>query len=57
MILDDDDLDKVCVRDEAEGAISDIDIRRVERDTSPHNTLITLELVLEPVKSINTSYL
>jgi len=55
MILDDDDSDKACAGDEAKGAIGDIDTGRVERDASPHNTLVTLELALEPVKSIDAS--
>jgi hypothetical protein len=57
MILDNDDLDKACARDKAKGAISDINTRRVERDMSPYNTLVTSELALEPIKSINTSCL
>jgi len=52
MILDDDDSDKACAGDEAEGAISDIHTGRIERDASPHNTLVTSELTLEPGKSI-----
>jgi hypothetical protein len=55
MILDDDDSDKACAGDEAEGAIGDVDTGRVERDASPHNTLITSELELEPGKSIDAS--
>jgi hypothetical protein len=55
MILNDDDSDKACAGDEAEGAISDVDTRRVERDASLYNTLVTSELVLEPVKSIDAS--
>jgi hypothetical protein len=55
MILDDDDSDKACAGDEAEGAIGDVDTRCIKRDASPHNTLITLELELEPGKSIDTS--
>jgi hypothetical protein len=55
MILDNNNLDKACARDKAEGAISDIDTRRVKRDASPHNTLVTSELALEPVKSIDAS--
>ena len=55
MILDDDNSYKACARDEAEGAISDVDTRRIERDASPHNTLITSELVLEPAKPIDAS--
>jgi hypothetical protein len=57
MILDNNDLDKACARDKAEGAISDINTRRIKRDTSPHNTLVTSELALEPIKSINASCL
>jgi hypothetical protein len=41
--------------DEAEGAIGDVDTRRIERDASPHNTLVTLEFALRPVKSIDPS--
>ena len=55
MILDDDDLNKAYIRDEAEGAISDINTGRVERDASPHNTFVTSELALKPVKSIDIS--
>ena len=55
MILDDNDSDKACAEDEAEGTISDVDTGRVERDASPHNTVITLELALRPVTSIDAS--
>jgi hypothetical protein len=55
MILNNNDLDKAYTRDKAKGAISDINTRRVKRDTSPHNTLVTLELALEPVKPIAAS--
>jgi hypothetical protein len=55
MILDDDDSDKACAGDEAECATGDVDTGRVERDASPHNTLVTSELALEPVKSIDAS--
>jgi hypothetical protein len=55
MILDDDDSDKAYAGDKAKGAISDIDTGRIKRDASPYNTLITLELELEPGKSINAS--
>jgi hypothetical protein len=53
VILDDDDSDKVCARDKAEGAISNVNTGRVERDASPYNTLITSELALAQVKSID----
>jgi hypothetical protein len=54
MILDD-DLDKACTGDEAKGAIGDVDTGRVKRDASPHYTFVTLELALEPGKSIDAS--
>jgi hypothetical protein len=53
VILDDNDLNKAYTRDKAKGAISNINTRRVKRDASPHNTLITSELALAQIKSIN----
>jgi hypothetical protein len=53
VILDNNNLDKVYAGDKAEGAIGNINIRRIKQDTSPYNTLITLELALAQVKSID----
>jgi hypothetical protein len=53
VILDNNNLDKVYTGDKAEGAIGNINIRRIKQDTSPYNTLITLELALAQVKSID----
>jgi hypothetical protein len=55
MILDNNDPDKAYTGDKAKGAISDINTGRVKRDTSLYNTLVTLELALEPVKPITAS--
>jgi hypothetical protein len=55
MILNNNDLNKVYTGNKAEGAISNINIRRIKRDTSLYNTLITLELILKLEKSINIS--
>ena len=55
MILDNDDSDKAYDKDKAEGAISNVDTRRVKWDASPYNTIITLELALGLVTSIDTS--
>jgi hypothetical protein len=57
MILDNNDLDKSYTRDKAKGAISNINTRYIKRDISLYNILITLELVLKPIKSINISCL
>ena len=53
MVLDNDDSDKTCAGDEAKGAIGDVNTGRVKRDTSLHNSLITSELALGSVKSID----
>jgi hypothetical protein len=53
MILDDDDLDKAYTGDKAEGAIGDINTRRIGRDTGLYNTFATLELASGPAKSID----
>jgi hypothetical protein len=56
VILDnDDDLDEADARDEAEGASSDVDTRRIERDASLHNTFATSELASAPTESIDAS--
>jgi hypothetical protein len=55
MVLDDDDSDKADAEDEAGDASSDIDASRVERDTSPHNILATLELASGSAKPIDAS--
>jgi len=56
VILDiDDDLDEADAEDEAEGASSDIDTGRLERDASLHDTFATSELASTPTKSIDAS--
>jgi hypothetical protein len=54
MILNDES-NEACIRDKAEGAIVDVDIRRIKRDTSLYNTFVTSELASGPAKSINIS--
>jgi len=51
MTLDDDD------SDETKGAISDISMRCIEQDMSPHITLINSEFILAPRKPIDISSL
>ncbi|KAH6678701.1 heterokaryon incompatibility protein-domain-containing protein [Halenospora varia] len=51
----DDALDQAGAADEAEDASGDINIRRIGRDRSPHNTLASSELASGPAKSIDTS--
>lgn len=56
MILDiDDDLDEADAEDEAEGASSNIDTRRLERDASLYDTFTTSELASTLIKSIDIS--
>jgi hypothetical protein len=55
MILDDDESDEAYTRDKAEGAIININTRRIKRDASLYNTFVTSELVSGPAKSINAS--
>jgi hypothetical protein len=56
VILDNDnDLDKVGARGQAEGASSEVDTRCIKLDASLHNTILTLELALALTESINTS--
>jgi hypothetical protein len=55
MILDDADPDEEGARNEDEGAPGDVDTIRIRRNAGPQNTLATLELELERVKSIDTS--
>jgi hypothetical protein len=52
MILNNDDPDRACARDEAKGAISNINNRHMERNVGPYNILVTSELGLESVKPI-----
>jgi hypothetical protein len=49
VILDNDE------SDEAESTSSDVDTGHIRQDTSPHNTLATLELESRPTESIDTS--
>jgi hypothetical protein len=56
MILDnDDDLDEVDARVQLEGTFSEVNTRRIERDTSLHDIFATLVLASMPTESINTS--
>jgi hypothetical protein len=55
MILDNDESDEAYTGDKAEGAIIDIDTRRIRRNASLYNTFVTSELASGPAKSINTS--
>jgi hypothetical protein len=49
------DLDKAGARGEAEGAFGNVNIGRIERDASLHNTFTILELALVLTKSTNAS--
>ena len=53
MIFNDDDLNKIYIKDEAEGVINDINIKYIKRDISPYNTFIISELTSELKKSID----
>jgi hypothetical protein len=52
---DDDDLDEADAGGEAEGASSDVDTGRLERDASLRNNFLSLELASAPTESIDTS--
>ncbi len=51
----DDELDQAGAADEADYASGDINIGRIGRDRSPHNTLASSELASGPAKPIDTS--
>jgi len=53
LIFNDDDLNKIYIKDEAEGVINDINIKYIKRDISPYNTFIISELTSELKKSID----
>jgi hypothetical protein len=56
VILDIDDyLDEADAGGEPEGASSDVDTGRIERDASLHDAFATLEPASAPIKSINVS--
>jgi hypothetical protein len=55
MILNNDESDEAYTRDKAEGAIIDVDTRRIRLDTSLYNTFATSELAFKPAKSIDIS--
>jgi hypothetical protein len=56
VILDnDDDLDEADAGDKAEGASSNVDIGRIERNASLHDIFATSELASAPTESINAS--
>jgi hypothetical protein len=57
MILNNNDLDKAYIKDEAKGTISNINTKRVKWNTSSYNTLVTLKLILELIKPIAASSL
>ena len=54
VILNNDDSVEAGVGDEAKGASRDVDIGRIERDASLHQTFAIPELAPAPTKSINT---
>jgi hypothetical protein len=53
LIFNNDDLNKIYIKDEAKGAINDINIKYIKRDISPYNTFVISELTSELRKSIN----
>jgi hypothetical protein len=56
VILDiDNDLDEADIENEAEGASSDIDTGRLERDASVYDIFATSELASAPIESIDAS--
>jgi hypothetical protein len=56
VILDiDDDLDEADAEDEAEGASSDFDTGRLERNASVHDIFATSELASAPIESVDAS--
>ena len=55
MILDDNSSDKAGAKDKAKDVSSDVDNRRVKRNTRSHNTFAISELASRPTESINLS--
>ncbi len=55
VILDNDDLDKTRAKCYAKALSSEVDTRCIELDASLHNSLLTSELALALIDSINIS--
>jgi hypothetical protein len=58
VILDNNDnIDKVNIKNKAKGASSDVDSKHIKRDASLYNPFITLKLALAPIELIDISSL